>query len=105
MTITPQALGSLIKRTGILKSADRKGNSYRYHTEGYTLTRQSGDRYIIEYYPRLQLGIRTESQELAFQTRRTEALATITEALASKGITFYTESESLWIDLGATNGN
>lgn len=100
MTITPQALGSLIKRTGVMKSADRKGNSYNYHTEGYTLTRQYGNRYTLDYYPRLQLA-RSEAQELAFLDRRAVALATISKALGSKGITFYIKDNTIWIDLGA----
>lgn len=101
MTVTPQALGSLIKRTGVLKSADRKGNSYNYHTEGYTLTRQHGNRYTVDYYPRLQLALRSESQEQAFQARRQQALDTIVQALTAKGISCELQGSTLWIELGA----
>jgi hypothetical protein len=101
MTVTPQALGSLIKRTGIMKSADRKGNSYNYHTEGYTLTRQYGKKYTLHYYPRLQLARPSEAQEQAFATRRAEAYEKITQALASKGIKFSIENGTLWIELEA----
>jgi hypothetical protein len=101
MTVTPQALGSLIKRTGIMKSADRKGNSYNYHTEGYTLTRQAGNRYTVDYYPRLQLARPSEAQEQEFMTRRSVALATISKALAGKGITFYIKDTTIWVELEA----
>jgi hypothetical protein len=105
MTMTPQALGSLIKRTGILKSDDRKGNSYSYHTEGYTLTRQAGTKYTFNYYPRLQLALRTEAQEQAFNDRMQHAFSVVKQALESKGIYYYVDGGCLWIDLGATNGN
>ena len=101
MTTTPQALGSLIKRTGVMKSADRKGNSYNYHTEGYTLTRQYGKKYTVDYYPRLQLARNSEAQELAFQARREEALATIAQALTAKGISCELKGRTLWIELEA----
>jgi len=99
MTITPQALGALIKRSGVMKSADRKGNSYNYNTEGYSLTRQAGQKYTLNYYRRLQLARPTEAQELAFQARHAEALDTIAKALAAKGITFTLDGSTLWIDL------
>lgn len=101
MTITPQALGSLIKRTGVMKSADRKGNSYNYHTEGYTLTRQSGKRYTFNYYPRLQLARPSEAQEQAFNERMHHAFSVVKQALESKGVHFYADRGCLWIDLEA----
>jgi hypothetical protein len=101
MTVTPQALGSLIKRTGILKSADRKGNSYSYHTEGYTLTRQAGTNYTFNYYPRLQLARPSEAQEQAFNDRMHHAFSVVKQALEAKGIYFYADNGCLWIDLGA----
>lgn len=101
MSITPQALGSLIKRTGVMKSADRKGNSFNYHTEGYTLTRQWGYKYTIEYYPRLSLARPTEGQEQAFRARQVEAFDKITQALEAKGIRYTLDGGTIWIYLEA----
>jgi diphthamide synthase (EF-2-diphthine--ammonia ligase) len=99
MTVTPQALGSLIKRTGIMKSQSKKGNSYNYHTEGYTLTRQYGKRYTFEYWGRLQLSILSPSQQDALNERRREALSTVLRVLSEKGISTRLEGTTLWIIL------
>lgn len=99
MTVTPQALGSLIKRTGVLKSHTKKGNSYNYHSEGYTLTRQYGKRYTFEYWGRLQLSILSPSQQQALDERRREALATVLRVLTDKGISTRLEGTTLWIIL------
>jgi hypothetical protein len=99
MKTTPQALGALIKRTGVLKSADRKGNFYNYHTEGYTLTRQYGGRYTVEYYRRLELARPTEQERERFQARRDEAFRLIFQALSAKGIHHEFRDGTLWIDL------
>jgi hypothetical protein len=101
MTITPQALGSLIKRTGVMKSADRKGNSFNYHTEGYSLTRQWGYKYTLNYYSRLSLARPTEGQEQAFQARQAEAFDKITQALEAKGIRYTIDGSTIWIYLEA----
>lgn len=98
-TITPQALGSLIKRTGIKKSADKKGNFYNYHTEGYQLTRQYGGRYTLDYYARLQMARPSDYEREAFQARRDEAFRLVFEALTAKGISHEFRDGTLWIDL------
>lgn len=105
MNTTPQALGALIKRTGVLKSANKKGNFYNYHTEGYTLTRQYGGRYTVEYYRRLELARPSEQAEERFQARRDEAFRLITEALSAKGISHEFTDGTLWINLQAQEVN
>ena len=98
-TITPQALGALIKRTGARKAQSKQGNFYNYHTEGYTLTRQYGGRYTVEYHGRLQMARRTEAEWQAISERRNEAFRLIAEALTAKGITYELQDETLWINL------
>lgn len=98
-TITPQALGSLIKRTGIKKSADKKGNFYNYHTEGYSLVRQHGQRYTVNYYSRLQMARPSEQERESFQARRDAAFCLIFQALSAKGISHEFRDGTLWIDL------
>lgn len=96
---TPQALGAIIKRTGIIKSEQRKGNFYGYNTEGYALTRQYGKRYTVNYYARMQMARETEVQREAFLKRETEALAKIKQTLADKGIKYEIQDGTLWINL------
>ena len=98
-TITPQALGSLIKRTGVKKSIDKKGNFYNYHTEGYRLTRQYGSDYTVEYYRRLEMARPTEQDQERFQARREEAFRLIAEALTAKGISHEFTDGTLWVSL------
>jgi hypothetical protein len=102
MTITPQTLGSLIKRTGIMKSENRKGRMYDYHTEGYTLERQYDGRYRFTYIGRLELVIRNEAQEQRLAERRREALSTVLSLLSSKGITTELSGTDIYITLEAS---
>lgn len=95
----PQTLGALIKRTGVMKSENRKGNFYNYNTEGYSLTRQYGNRYTVNYYQRLTLGSMSDSQRESFNERRENGLALITQALEDKGIKVTRDGDTLWIEL------
>jgi hypothetical protein len=81
-----QQLGKIIKSTGIMKSENRKGNMYNYHTEGYTLDRQYDGRYLFDYHARLELARRTEAQQEALNERRREALSKVLKVLGDKGI-------------------
>ena len=98
-TVTPQALGALIKRTGVRKSASKRGNSYNYHTEGYQLTRQYGGRYTLNYYARLQMALPSDQERESFNARREQALSLIGKALADKGISHELRDGTLWISL------
>ena len=98
--MTPQALGAMIKRTGIRKAESRKGNFYNYHTEGYTLTRQYGKQYTFEYVGRLQMAMRTEAEREQLAERRREALAQVLRLLSDKGIQTKLDETTLWITLG-----
>lgn len=95
----PQALGAMIKRTGIRKSESRKGNFYNYHTEGYTLTRQYRKQYTFEYVGRLQMAMKTESEREQLAERRREALAQVLRLLTDKGIRTRLDETTLWIML------
>jgi hypothetical protein len=97
--MTPQALGAMIKRTGITKSASRKGNFYNYHTEGYTLTRQHSNKYTFDYVGRLQMAIRTEAEQERLAERRREALEKVLRLLQDKGIKTELSETTLWITL------
>jgi hypothetical protein len=100
----PQTLGAIIKRTGILKSQQRKGNMYNYSTEGYTLTRQAGNVYTFDYYGRLELARRTESQEHALNERRREAVSKVLRALEDKGIPTLLDGLTIHITLPTETG-
>lgn len=97
--MTPQALGAMIKRTGITKSASRKGNFYNYYTEGYRLTRQYGNKYTFDYVGRLELARRTEAEQERLAERRREALEKVLRLLQDKGIKTELSETTLWIDL------
>jgi hypothetical protein len=99
--MTPQALGAMIKRTGITKSASRKGNFYNYHTEGYRLTRQYGNKYIFDYVGRLELARRTEAEWARLAEKRNEAMQKVLTLLESKGIKAEILDDTLWITLEA----
>lgn len=101
--ITPQALGAIIKRTGVTKSASRKGNFYNYNTEGYRLTRQYDGRYTVEYYARLELVRRTDSEQARFYERQEQAFNLIIKALEDKAIPyeFQASTGTLWINIKA----
>jgi predicted DNA-binding WGR domain protein len=99
MATTPQALGAMIKRTGIMKSQDRKGNMYNYHTEGYSLVRQYGKRYTFNYYGRLQMARLTEAQEQALNERRRDALNKVLNLMMEKNIRTELEGTTLIITL------
>lgn len=101
--MTPQALGALIKRTGITKSQSKKGNSYNYYTEGYTLTRQYGNRYSFSYCGRLQLARETESQIQSLNERKAEAFAKAEQALKDKGIRYTLDVHHIMIELEEGN--
>ena len=94
-----QTLGAMIKRTGIMKAQDRKGNMYNYHTEGYRLTREYGNRYSFNYYGRLQMARLTEGQEEALNERRREALSKVLNLLIDKGIATELDGTTLYITL------
>ena len=94
-----QQLGKIIKGAGIMKSQSRKGNMYNYHTEGYELTRQYGNRYSFNYYGRLQLARLTESQEQALNERRREAISTVLRLLSDKGIPTELDGTTIFITL------
>jgi hypothetical protein len=100
----PQTLGAIIKRTGILKSQQRKGNMYNYSTEGYTLTRQYDGRYIFDYYGRLELARRTESQEHALNERRREAVHKVLTVLGERGIPTLLDGMTIYITLPTETG-
>jgi len=97
--MTPQALGAMIKRTGIMKAQDRKGNMYNYHTEGYRLTREYGNRYSFNYYGRLQMARLTEAQEQALNERRREALNKVLNLMMEKNIQTELDGTTLIITL------
>lgn len=98
--MTPQQLGAIIKKTGVRKSEDRKGNFYNYHTEGYSLVREyPKNRYSLRYYQRLQLARESEAQEQAFQERKREAFEVIEKALHDKGVAVERQGDILWITL------
>lgn len=97
--MTPQALGAMIKRTGIRKSKSRKGNFYNYYTEGYTLTRQHANKYTFDYVGRLELARRTEAEQERLAERRREALEKVLRLLQDKGIKTELSETTLWIDL------
>ena len=97
--MTPQALGAMIKRTGITKSASRKGNFYNYYTEGYRLTRQHGNKYTFDYVGRLELARRTEAEQERLAERRSEAMQKVLTLLESKGIKVEISDGTLWITL------
>lgn len=99
MTVTPQALGALIKRTGIKKSETRRGTSYRYHTEGYELTRQHGKNYAFNYYRRLTLALPSEAESEAYYQRMHEAFSLVSRALTAAEISHYTDGGVIWISL------
>lgn len=104
MTVTPQKLGAIIKRTGIRKSETRRGNSYRYHTEGYELTRQYGKgNYILSYYSRLTLARPSEAETEAYYQRMHEAFSLVSRALAAADIHHFIDNGMVYISLEEEN--
>jgi len=98
--MTPQALGALIKRTGVRKSESRKGNHFNYHTEGYSLSNQGGGVYSLSYYSKMSLVRETPEAEKSFNERQEQGLKTIFEALQAKGIKVSYGDYSMRIELG-----
>lgn len=94
-----QQLGKIIKGTGIMKSENRKGTMYNYHTEGYTLDRQYDGRYLFDYHGRLQMARLTEGQETALNERRREALSKVLAILGERGIATLLDGTHIYITL------
>jgi len=100
MDMTPQALGTLIKKTGVRKSESKRGNSFRYHTEGYSLNNQGKGSYYLTYYSRLSLVRETPEAEKSFNERKEQGLKVIFDTLQAKGLKVSRDSNDyLWIEL------
>ena len=98
--MTPQQLGALIKRTGIRKSARRKGRMYSYNTEGYRLERQyPGNRYTLDYRGETTLAPRSDWERERIAGRERELFDKVTAILLEKGIACEEREGSLWITL------
>jgi hypothetical protein len=97
--MTPQALGALIKRTGVRKSENRKGNHFNYHTEGYSLSNQGQGVYSLSYYSRLSLVRETPEAEQSFNERQAQGLKTIFETLQAKGVKVVLGESNMRIEL------